>query len=61
MIVLMYRPQPHADDTAQLRQMDSGCQANKVSLSSPDVLKSPSSKLQVSRVSFETERKLVYL
>ncbi|XP_069157334.1 KICSTOR complex protein SZT2 isoform X2 [Procambarus clarkii] len=53
---LIVRPQPHADDTAQLRQMDSGCLANKVSLSSPDALTSPPARLQATRVSFDTER-----
>ncbi|KAK8725753.1 hypothetical protein OTU49_010461, partial [Cherax quadricarinatus] len=53
---LIVRPQPHADDTAQLRQMDFGCQTSKVSLSSPDALLSPPSRLQAARVSFDTER-----
>ncbi|XP_047479590.1 KICSTOR complex protein SZT2-like isoform X5 [Penaeus chinensis] len=52
---LIVRPHPHADDTAQLRQMENVCQMNKVSLSSPDVLKSPPTKMQAAKVSFDTE------
>ncbi|XP_042227057.1 KICSTOR complex protein SZT2-like isoform X3 [Homarus americanus] len=55
---LIVRPQPHADDIAQLRQMDSGCQVNKVSLSSPDAIISPPNRLQPTRVSFDAERNL---
>ncbi|MPC08798.1 Protein SZT2 [Portunus trituberculatus] len=53
-----FRPQPHADDSAQLRQMDSSCQEAKASLSSPDTIRCPSTRFQTGRVSFDTERRV---
>ncbi|XP_050730013.1 KICSTOR complex protein SZT2-like isoform X17 [Eriocheir sinensis] len=52
-----FRPHPHADDSAQLRQMDTSCQEAKVSLSSPDTIRCPASRFQAGRVSFDTERR----
>lgn len=40
--------------------MENVCQMNKVSLSSPDVLKSPPTKIQAAKVSFDTECKELY-